>query len=265
MSSNEFQARSSLSITFSVWRALLLREALSRITGGRVLWLWLLLEPVSHIAFLTFVMTVIRHRVVGGIDAVLWVVSGLIAFFFFRRTTNQSVSAVNANSALFAYRQVRPVDTVLVRAFLEGGLMLLVSLIVFLSAAFLGIDVWPNDPMYVFGAVASLWLFGLGIGLIFSVATELIPEIERVFKFVMMPVYLVSGVIFPIAAVPMPYRDWLLLNPIVHGLEATRLGFAPYYHAVPELDLSYLATCALVCLFFGLALHQRFVQRLIAK
>ena len=257
--------RSSLSITVSVWRALLLREALTRITGGRAPWLWLLLEPIFHIAVLTSMMTVIGHRVIGGIDTVLWIVSGLLAFFFFRRTTTQAANAVNANAALFAYRQVRPVDTVLVRAFLEGGMMLLISMIVFSTTALLGISVLPNDSMLFLGAIFGLWLLGLGVGLIFSVANELVPEIDQIFKFLMTPLYLASGVIFPIAMVPAPYRDWLLLNPIVHGLEATRLGFASYYHAVPELDLSYLYICSLVCIFFGLALHQRFNQRLIAK
>lgn len=257
--------RSSLNITASVWRALLLREALTRITGGRAPWLWLLLEPVVHILFITFMLTVIRHRVVGGIDAAQWIVSGLLAFFFFRRTTTQGINAVNANAALFAYRQVRPVDTVIVRAFLEGGLMLVISLIVFFGAALSGVGSMPDAPMLVLGAVFGLWLLGLGVGLVFSVANELIPEIERIFKFVMMPIYFISGVLFPVAMVPMPYRDWLLLNPLVHGLEATRLGFASYYHAVPELDLGYLYTCSLVSIFLGLALHQRFAQRLIAK
>lgn len=119
--------------------------------------------------------------------------------------------------------------------------------------------------MLLLGAVVGLWLLGLGVGLIFSVANELIPEIDYVFRFIMMPLYIVSGVILPLAMVPMPYRDWLLLNPIAHGLEATRLGFSSYYRSVPELSLGYLYVCALISVFFGLVLHQRFVQRLIAK
>lgn len=257
--------RSSLSITLSVWRALLLREALTRITGGRVPWLWLLLEPVAHIAFLTTIMTVIGHRVVGGINAVLWIVTGLLAFFFFRRTVYQGSSSVASNAALFAYRQVRPVDTVFVRVFLEGALMLLISIIVFAGLGILGVSVSPDDPILVLLAIGGLWLLGLGIGLIFSVSTELVPETNFVLTFIMMPLYIVSGIMVPIASIPMPYRGWLVLNPIVHGLEAARLGFSSYYHVVPEFDLAYLYVFALVAVFFGLALHQRFAQRLIAK
>jgi len=257
--------RSSLSITLSVWRALLLREALTRITGGRAPWFWLLAEPVAHIAFLTSMLTVIGHRVVGGISAVVWIVSGLLAFFFFRRTLNQGASSISSNAALFAYRQVRPVDTVLVRVFLEGILMVLISIIVFAGLSIFGVSAFPSDPILVLLAIGGLWLLGLGGGLIFSVSIELVPETNFVLTFLMMPLYLVSGVVLPIASVPMPYRGWLVMNPIVHGLEAAHLGFSSYYHVVPEFDLAYLYICGLVAVFLGLALHQRFAQRLIAK
>ena len=80
----------------------------------------------------------------------------------------------------------------------------------------------------------------------------------------MLPLYLISGVILPLSTVPQPYRDWLLFNPIAHGLEATRLGFSPTYHAVPELSMPYLHAAAISLVFLGLALHKRFANRLLA-
>jgi capsular polysaccharide transport system permease protein len=102
----------------------------------------------------------------------------------------------------------------------------------------------------------------MGFGLVASVASELVPELGRVIDFVMMPLYLISGVILPLSTVPQPYREWLMFNPVAHGLEAARLGFAPYYHAVPELSTAYLYGSALVIVFLGLALHRRFALRL---
>jgi capsular polysaccharide transport system permease protein len=89
-----------------------------------------------------------------------------------------------------------------------------------------------------------------------------VPEVGRLVNFVMMPLYLISGVMLPLSAVPLPYRDWLMFNPVAHGLEAARLGFSPYYHAVPELSISYIYGFALVSIFLGLALHRRFALRL---
>lgn len=258
-------ARTSAAITFSVWKALFLREAVSRLSAGRTAWLWLLLEPLIHVVFLLFIFTIIRMNTVGGIDTTIWLMIGLLGFLMFRRTATQTQNAVGSNQGLFTYRQVKPVDTVLVRAALEGFLTMLVAVVLFSGAALFGIDTLPDDPLSVLEAFFGLWLLGVGFGLIASVAGELIPELGKVIGFVMTPLYFASGVMFPIATIPQSYREWLLLNPVVHGLDAARLGFAPYYHAVPELSIAYVYGFALCTIFLGLALHRRYAEKLIAQ
>jgi capsular polysaccharide transport system permease protein len=211
---------------------------------------------------LTFIFSVVRVRSVGGIDTVTWIMVGLLSFFMFRRTATQAMNAIKANKALFTYRQVKPVDAVLVRSILEGFLVSIVATILLIGAALLGHKVIPDDPLYMLSAFLALWLFGLGFGLIGAVVSELVPEFGKIVGFIMMPMYLVSGVMFPISTVPLPYRAWLLANPVAHGLEAARLGFAVHYHAAPEMDIFYLYYSALVSVFFGLVLHRRFALRL---
>lgn len=257
--------RSSFSITQAVWKALFLREALARLFAGRATWFWLLGEPVFHVAYLVFIFIGIRVTSVGGIDATIWIVVGMLAFFMFRRTGMQVMNAISANRALFAYRQVKPVDTVLVRGMLEGFLMAIISIVLLAGVALLGHSVVPADPLAALEGFLGLWLVGMGFGLIASVASELVPEFGRLINLIMMPLYMLSGVIFPLSTVPLPYRDWLMLNPVAHGLEAVRLGFAPYYHAVPGLSISYIYAFALVSVFLGLALHRRFALRLVTQ
>ena len=258
-------ARTSTNITLSVWKALLLREAVSRLSTGRAAWLWLLLEPLVYVVVMLVIFTIIRMHTVGGIDTIIWLMVGMLAFLMFKRTATQTQNAVGSNQGLFTYRQVKPVDTVLVRAALEGFITILVSCILFGGAALFGIDTLPSDPLSVLEAFFGLWLLGMGFGLIASVAGELVPELDKVIGFAMTPLYFASGVIFPIAVIPQPYRDWLLLNPVVHGVEAARLGFAPYYHAVPDLSIAYIYGFALGAIFFGLALHRRFAERLVTE
>lgn len=257
--------RSPLIVTLAVWKALFLREALTRLFHGRAAWFWLIAEPVLHVTYLMVIYSVVRVRSVGGIDTVVWIMVGMLAFFMFRRTDIQIMNALGANSALFTYRQVKPVDSALVRGCLEGLLMICVASVLFGGAAIFGHSTIPADPLAVFAAFFGLWLLGVGFGLITSVLIDLVPELGRVLKMVMMPLYPLSGVMMPIAAVPLPYRDWLMLNPVAHGLEAARLGFTPYYHAVPGLSLAYLYGFALCSIFLGLALHRRFALRLVTK
>jgi capsular polysaccharide transport system permease protein len=257
--------RSPVRITASVYSALFLREALTRISSSRFAWFWLLFEPVFNVAYMVLIYTVIRVRTMGGVDVFIWLMVGMLAFFMFRRTAMQVTHATSANQALFTYRQVKPVDTVLVRGGLEGFLMVIVASLLLGGAALLGHSVLPADPLAVLEAFFGLWLAGMGFGLVVSVVTELVPELGLLINYVMTPLYIVSGVILPLSSVPQPYRDWLMFNPVAHGLEAARLGFSPYYHAVPELSISYVYEFSLVSIFLGLALHRRFALRLVTQ
>lgn len=254
--------RSPLTITLAVWHALLLREALSRLFSRRAAWLWLLLEPGVHLAFMVFIFTVIRVRHVGGIDTALWLMVGMLGFFLFRRTGTQGANAISANRTLFTYRQVKPVDTVLVRVVLEGLVMLIVAVFILSAAGLLGLSSLPSDPLAVIEATVGLWLLGAGFGLVVAVVKELVAELDNILGMFMTPMYLFSGVIVPLSVIPYPYREWLMYNPVAHGLEALRLGFAPYYHATPELSMPYLYGWALGLLFLGLLLQARFARKL---
>ncbi len=236
-----------------------------RMFGSRMAWVWLVLEPVVNVLWLILIFTVIRIRHIGGIETALWIAVGMLVFMTFRRTLSQVQNGVDANSALFAYRQVRPADVVLVRAGVEGLSMLLISSMVFFIGAMLGWMSWPASVWKVLEAFTLAWLCGLGLGMTFGVLVKLVPEVGRIVSFIMMPLMMISGVIFPLSMVQEPYLGWLLLNPLAHAIEAARVGFAPYYHAVNGLDLSYAYACALVLLFTGLALFRRFNERLVTQ
>lgn len=257
--------RSSINITLSVWRALFLREALTRISGARARWFWIVAEPLAHMGFMAFVVAGLRHRRIAGADAYVWVVVGLAVFFLFRRAAIQSMWAIDDNKAMFVYRQVRPVDTVIVRAALEGVLNLLIGCVALAGLALMGHKIAPDNSLLLMAAVFGVWLLGLGFGLIASVPTVLVEESSVFLNFIMIPAYIGSGVIFPVRLVPYPYNEWLAYNPVVHALEAARLGFASGYNPIPGLDLLYLYSWALGMIFLGLVLQVRFSERLVSR
>jgi capsular polysaccharide transport system permease protein len=258
-------ARSSWQITWSVWRALFIREAVSRLYHRRAAWAWLLLEPAGHIGFFIFLFSVTSVHSVGGMSAALWVVVGQLGFFMFRRPMNISMAAVAMAKPLFTYRQVKPVDAVIIRAVAEGLLMLVISLVILFVVALLGIPVWPDNLIMVLGALFALWLFGMGVGMILSVLREFVRETEDLVNLTMIPIYFFSGLLFPVAVVPQPYRDLVVFNPIAHGVDALRLGFTGHYQSFNELDLVYVYLVALSCLFIGLVLHRIYQTRLIQE
>ena len=242
-----------------------MREAVGRLSNGRLAWLWLLAEPIMQICMMLFMFTVIRMRVVSGISTEAWLIIGLGTYVMFKRPSSQLQSGIGANRALFTYRQVRPMDTMLVRAWLEGFINLLILTILFAGGNFFGVELIPQDPLMVLNVLLGMWLMGLGYGLITSVAVELIPKISILLGFLSTLLHLSSGVILPINHIPLPYRNWLLANPLLHGTELARQGVSSLYHPLTGVNISYLYLCGITLVFFGLALQRRFETRMLRK
>lgn len=257
--------RSPLQIAQNVWKALFLREATVRLFGTRAAWAWLLLEPLLHLAFISFLFAVIRQRNVGGIDIAEWLVIGLVGFFTFRRTSSQISSAIDSNRALFTYRQVIPFDGLIIRGILEGLVMLMTLVLAGFGLWLLDYNVIPDDALTFMAALFGLWLLGVSLGFTLAVAGELAPETDRVAGIIMLPLYFLSGVILPLMVVPPQYRAYLMLNPIPNGLESARQAFANFYHAPPETDLAYLYLWVLGIASFGLLLYWRFTRKVFAQ
>jgi capsular polysaccharide transport system permease protein len=61
---------------------------------------------------------------------------------------------------------------------------------------------------------------------------------------------------FPLHAIPKEFWPYLLWNPIIHAVELSRESVVAGY--VSEgVSLNYLALCALVALFLGLAVYRK--------
>lgn len=258
--------RTSWQVTRSVWHAMFMREALARTTRDRFAWFWMLAEPIAFVVIMVLVRELLgRIRLIVGAEWIPWLVVGLVAFFLFREAVLRSLGAIEANRGLFAYRQVKPVDPVLVRNVLEGLLKTVVLFILIAGVALLGYDILPFDPLGAMFVWLSIWLLGFGAGLVVSVAGALVPEVERVVRMMMLPMLLLSGVIIPLQTMPYQVQQYLLYNPVAHGLESLRLSFFEYYHPVQGVDLGYLWFWALAMIALGLAMHLRFDMRLKAR
>lgn len=257
--------RSSSAITLAVWKALFLRETISRISSSRAAWVWLVLEPVAHAAFMLTLFALVKVRTVSGANVVVWLLVGYSSFFTARNIYSRGMEAMNANQALFAYRQVLPVDTVLVRAALEAFLGVIVMGLLMMGVAFFDLDVLPADPVFALTAFIGLCASGLGLGLMLAVGANLVPVVGKVFAMVSSPLYLLSAVMMPMSAIPVQYREIVFYNPLAHGVELVRAGFFPYYHAAPEASLVYLYMFAAITILIGLALNVRYADNLRAQ
>jgi len=263
-SSLKVNRRTPWQVTKSVWWALFIREALSRTMSDRLGWFWLFAQPILIVIVMVQIRTIILGRSlnISGGEFIPWLIFGLLGFQMFRETLLRSMFAVQTNRQLFAYRQVKPIDPVMVRCYIEGLLNTFIFLLFIMASFLLDFSLMPDDPVGGLFIWFSLWAMAVGAGLVVSVLVILIPETEKIMPVIMLPLLLVSGVIFPLNFLPPLYQEYLLLNPIVHGLELLRFYFFANYQPVAGVDVRYLWMWSFSLLALGLMLHLRFHQRM---
>jgi capsular polysaccharide transport system permease protein len=254
--------RSAWEVQRAVLFALFLRELKTRLGGRWMGVFWLLLEPVAHIAVMTTLFSLAHRATLPSIDYPVFLITGLIPFFLFRGLVTRLMEAIDANRGLFAYRQVKPIDTVIARALLEIALQSTVYLIALATLGWLGFDFLPARALELCGVSAVLVLLGASLGLFFGVATNEVPQARAIVRISLLPLYFISGVIFPVHAIPPQYLSLLQLNPVLHLIELSRACFFPQYHVLAGINLAYPAALALFSTFLALVLYRLRRQRL---
>ena len=257
------KARSAWAVTRSVWFAMFMREAIGRTMTDRMGWFWMIAEPALLLLVMIGIRSFIRgDKLIVNAPFIPWMLVGMMGFFLVREGMMQGLGAINANKALFAYRQVHPIDGVLVRNVLDGLIRTVIFLLFMVGGLMLGTDFRPDNGFQAIGGWLSLWLFGLGLGLITSVLGTLVPEVSKIIRMLNMPLLILSGVIMPLNQLPHYLLEYLMLNPIVHGLEYIRHGFFEGYQVVHGTSLTYFWAWTLSALALGLLMHVRFKERL---
>lgn len=246
--------------------ALVLREFLTRFGSRRMGAFWLLLEPMAHISIMLFIFTVVRAREVTGMEFPIFLLTGMIPFFLMRNITMKLMDAVSANQALFAYPNIKIFDTYLARTLVECLISATVySIFIFALGFWGGYDVSIAHPLEWLGYLAIGIAFSFGLGILFSVIVQVMPNAKSLIHIVFMPIYLISGVIFPLWVIPEQYLPWLLWNPFAHIISEIRQSIFVYYPDIPGVNTEYPLACTLAVLFISLGLYRVRRYRLLAR
>lgn len=258
--------RTSWQVTRSVWYALYLREMVSRMFGNRYAWFWLLAEPMMFVGMMVAIRSFISILGdVAGTPMVPWMILGLTAFFMFRDGMTRGMSAVTVNKGLFAYRQVKPVDTVFVRVLVEATVHTVVIVLFIAVLALLGFNMNPENLLLALFAWFSLWLLGLSLGMVLSVVVTAVPDLSKIINVMTLPLIILSGAFIPVQYMPYTVQQILLYNPVLHTIETLRLGYFSGYWTMHEVSMFYVYQWLLPILVLGLLLQLRFEMKLKQK
>lgn len=232
--------------------ALMMREIKTRFGTNRLGYFWALMEPIAAVAILGLIFTLAGRHSVANVPVALFLFVAMLPFNLFSNLLNQLSSAVNANKALMAYRQVSAIDPVVTRVIIELSIYLIIYCIIFSFLAWLGFDVVPDDLLKVLAASALLALMASGFGLMLCTAMSYWEDTKKIVGIITRPLFFISGVMYSVTMIPSAYWylfDW---NPILHALELSRDAYFSSY-VTPIGSWLYLGICSLVIFSVGLA------------
>jgi len=207
-----------------IW-ALILREMITRYGREGLGVIWIIAEPAMFISGVLLIFSAIGHSAYSGTSAAEWMAVSYPTLLLWRNGTGRVVKAVEINRALLHHRPVRPMDILYSRIILEFASATGASLFLYLILIAIGICHWPADLLtMLIGWFMLIW-FSLTFVLLMAALADLSETIERVSHMITYLMLPVSGVFMPTFLIPQPYRDYLLLFPLVDCVEWFHHGY----------------------------------------
>lgn len=257
--------RSSGEIVQHSLYAFVLREMRDRFGRSRWGYLWAIAQPILFMVGLMGLRVLLGRgrQDIYDVNGMYFFWLGLAPFFMFLNGLNRAMGSTRAYRALFQFRQVQPVDVMLVRLFIEFATMCIVFVIVVTGFWWFGVTISADDILGFVVVILLLFGFTFGCVLAAEVSITLAPDSRQLINIIERPLFLISGTFFTIDQVPPGVREWLLWNPLLHGVDLARGTMLAKYE--PIGSWLYFGGCALVAVALGLTLYQRYRMRLIGQ
>ena len=248
--------RSPFRIQKSVIFALVLREARARFGDHRMGAVWTLIEPICHLLIFSVLYSLIRGRTVAGVEYPVFILVGMAPFLLYRNTALRLMDSLRENRSLFAYKQIKPLDTYVARVIVETSISATVYTILVLGFAWFGFDMTVSNPLQWVAVLALGLLFSFSLGILLALIAHALPSIKVVIRMAFFPLYFISGVLVPASYLPQSMMPLLLLNPFLHLVELIRAEVLPHYLPVDGVSAKYVIVFTVILLFIALGSYR---------
>ena len=176
----------------------------------------------------------------------------------------RTIGAMGPNLSLLYHRNVRPVDIYYSRLLLEasGATMSFVFLTIFFYS--IGWIDLPEDLLQVVGGWLMTAWFGFSLALLLGAWSERSETIEKIWHPAAYLLFPLSGAAFMVDALPQEAQRFVLLLPMVHGVEYVREGFFGS-KVVAHYDMAYMAICNTILMLLGFSQERKLSRILVPE
>lgn len=255
------ELRESWIIQKRVLWALLLREILTRYGRHNIGFLWLFVEPMLFTLGVTAIWTALKSVHGSNLPIVAFAITGYSSVLLWRNMPSRCVGAIGPNLSLLYHRNVKVLDIFTARLLLEAAGATTSFLV--LSCFFMAIG-WLNPPEDIL-QIALGWFmlawFGASLAIFLGALSEESETVDKLWHPAAYLLFPLSGAAFLVDAIPQPAQDFVLLLPMVHGVECIRDGYFGS-EITTHYSLGYMAIWNLVLTLLALT-QTRKVSRMV--
>lgn len=242
----------SLQIQFRVIGALLMREVVTRYGRHNIGFLWLFVEPMMFTIGVTTLWTLSGASHGSNLPIAAFALTGYSSVLLWRNMPSRCSGAITPNLSLMYHRQVKVIDIFASRLLLEiaGTTASFITLGIIFTA--IGWIKPPEDILVVIFGWCMLAWFGASLALLVGALSERTEIVEKLWHPASYLLFPLSGAAFMVDWLPTAAQKFVLLLPMVHGVEILREGyFGSAVHA--HYDMAYMAIVNLCLSLFGLS------------
>jgi len=187
---------------------------------------WAVLRPTLFIAVIWFVFAVgFKHKPSeDGVPFVLWLLCGMIPWFFFAEAINKGMSAIISNAYLVKKVAFRVSILPLVKILSALGIhLILVGLLIvaFLLNGYFPTMYWLQLPYYILCTVVLV----LGFGWLTSSMRVFVKDVGEIIGVLIQFGFWLTPIFWSFKIIPEKYHFLIKLNPMVYVVEGFRDTF----------------------------------------
>jgi ABC-type polysaccharide/polyol phosphate export permease len=205
------------------WRWLLAnfvrREITSRYAGAAGGLAWAVVNPLAQLAIFGAVFATLLRvpenslgelRFVGFLAIALW------PWFMFSEGLTRAVASLPANASLI--RKVAFPHELLVFASVAAVFAIHMAgwLVVLVALSLWGEPIRWSGTVLALPLIAAQFAFTVGLGALLAAAQVVLRDVEQALGLVLTVVFYATPIVYPLAMVPAPYREWLSANPLAY-------------------------------------------------
>lgn len=203
--------------TFHLIRELAVTDFKLKYQGSVMSYLWSLIKPLSMFGVMYLVFVKFLHQNINPVSLFL----GIVLWSYFSDFTSSGLKSIVDRGDLI--RKIYfPRAIIVIASSLSAFITLLLNLLaVFVFMVFTGTTPTIEAPLFLL-LLVELYILALGASLFLSALYVRFRDISHIWEVMLQVLFYSSGILYVLNAVPVGFRPWLAINPIVQIVQDAR-------------------------------------------